>query len=140
MLFKLIRLTDTDIFYLAAKDAECVGTEDEILIEGTFNEVFSFAAQMKLDEAVDLGSGEYHQITNANDLTDIQTAKWILIDLNNLYQMTDLQEIQTKGVLQILRTDGGNKTSLPLNRYTTTGTLDEIFNRVYVYVSNLLSQ
>jgi hypothetical protein len=94
---------------------------------------------MKINDAKDLGSGDYYQVTNAQ-VTSISASKWFLIDLNNLYQMTNLDEIARNGVLMIVKTKADEVWSLPTNRYSTTGTLDEIFNRVYVYVNDLLNQ
>ena len=134
MNFKLNRIEETDIFYLAAINAPCQG---ETLISGTFEEVFAYATQLK-DDGADVGTGDYKEVNDA-DLTNVSTAKWFLIDLNNLFQTTDLTVIQQTGVLMIVRTNGVDSYSLPTGRYSTTGTLTEIFTRIHTYVTDLLA-
>lgn len=132
--FKLNKLDGENVFYLAAKDARCLG---DTLIEGTFTEVLTYANQLKNVPETFLGGDAYHQVGNA-EVTDVIEEKWFCIDLNNLYLMTDIDTIKANGVLQIIKTDGNTAYSLPTNRYTTTGTLEEIFTRVSIYITELL--
>jgi hypothetical protein len=72
MIFKLNRLDEEDIFYLAAKDVKCLG---ETLMEGTFNEAFTAAAQLEVEESVNLSDDDY-TLASDTEMTGILDAKW----------------------------------------------------------------
>ena len=114
-MYKLNRIEDTDIFFLAQEDVELLG---EDLIIGTFEEVKSFAETLKQD-ANDVGEGEFTPIQNPTlELTNITDAKWYLLELPDRYQ--------------IVRTDGKNTYNLPTNISSNSGygSLDSIFQKI----------
>jgi hypothetical protein len=115
MIYKLNRIEDTDIFFLAQEDVKLLG---ENLIIGSFEEVKSFAETLKQD-ATDLGEGDFTPIQNPiTELTNITIAKWFLLELPNRFQ--------------IVRTDGENVYNLPTNITNNSGygSLDSIFAKI----------
>ena len=114
-MYKLNRIEDTDIFFLAQEDVELLG---EDLIVGSFEEVKSFAETLKQD-ANDVGEGEFTPIQNPTlELSNITDAKWYLLELPDRYQ--------------IVRTDGENTYNLPTNILSNSGygSLDSIFAKI----------
>jgi len=114
-MYKLNRIEDTDIFFLAQEDIKLLG---ENLIIGTFNEVKSFAETLKQD-ANDIGEGDFTLIQDpALELSNITIAKWFLLELSDRYQ--------------IIRTDGQNTYNLPSNISNNSGygSLDSIFAKI----------
>lgn len=114
MNYKLNRIEDTDIFFLAQEDVKLLG---ENLIIGSFEEVKSFAETLKQD-ANDTGEGDFTPIQNPTlELTNITDAKWYLLELPDRYQ--------------IVRTDGENIYNLPTNVTNSGhGSLDNIFTKI----------
>ena len=122
-MFKLSRIEDSDVFYFTNCNIE---SEGETLIKGTFNEVFTVAATLR-DSAIDTGTGSSVVLNLAAELTDILDAKWyvIFLDVN-----------PSTLFIQIVRTSGAEKYSLPTNFVTAyQEPLADIFTRI----SNLVN-
>ena len=122
-MFKLSRIEDSDVFYFTNCNIESVG---ETLMRGTFNEVFTVAATLR-DSAIDTGTGSSIEVNLAAELTDIVDAKWyvIFLDVN-----------PSTLFIQIVRTSGAEKYSLPTNFVTAyQEPLADIFTRI----SNLVN-
>ena len=114
-MYKLSRIDETDIFFLAGDSVKLLG---ETLVTGTFQEVLAVAETLK-DTAVDVGSGELVSIENpVLELTNITDARWFLLVLNGRYQ--------------IVRTSGAEVYSLPTNALEGSGqgSLESIFNKI----------
>ena len=115
MNYKLNRIEDTDIFFLAQEDVKLLG---ENLIVGSFEEVKSFAETLK-QNANDIGEGEFTPIQNPTlELSNITIAKWFLLELSDRFQ--------------IVRTDGESVYNLPTNISSNSGygSLDSIFAKI----------
>lgn len=115
MNYKLNRIEETDIFFLAKEDVELLG---ENLIIGTFEEVKSFAETLKQD-ANDVGTGDFTPIQNpVLELSNITIVKWFLLELSDRFQ--------------IVRTDGESVYNLPTNISNNSGygSLDNIFAKI----------
>ena len=110
--YKLNRIEDTDIFFLAKEDIKLLG---ETLITGTFQEVKSYAEILK-QEAEFIGEG--FTIVNTQDLINIDTERWYLLELLDRFQ--------------IVKTDGKNIYNLPTNISNNSGygSLDSIFQKI----------
>jgi len=114
-MFKLNKIEDTDIFFLAQEDVKLLGDN---LIIGTFEEVKSFIETLKQDTN-DASEGDFTPIQNPLlELTNITTVKWYLLELPDRYQ--------------IIRTDGVNIYNLPTNISNNSGygSLDNIFTKI----------
>lgn len=111
--FQLNRIEDTDIFYFAKSNVQCLG---DTIIQGTFNEVLAVAEQLK-NEAKDPGTEDTTKIENQTALIDIQSAKWFVIFLND-------------DLVQIVRTPGDVVYSLPLGLECYEERLELIFERI----------
>lgn len=113
--YKLTRIEDTDIFFLAKEYVELLG---ENLIIGSFEEVLGVASTLK-SAANDVGAGELIGFTDAKiELTSITDAKWYLLVMADRFQ--------------IVRTDGIVPYSLPTNilEGSGRGSLENIFNKI----------
>jgi hypothetical protein len=121
-MYKLDRIEDTDIFYFTKDSVKAVGTT---LIQGSFNQVLAVATTLK-NNANDIGTGVSVRVINANNLTDITNAKWYIIFLDS--NLSNLN-------IQIVRTSGAEKYSLPTNFETYQEPLINIFTRI----SNLVN-
>ena len=122
-MYKLNRIEDTDIFFLSKATVKLLG---ENLITGTFNEVFAVASTLR-DNALDLGTGSSIKVNLAAEMTNIIDAKWyvIFLDVN-----------PSTLFIQIVRTSGAEKYSLPTNFVTAyQEPLADIFTRI----SNLVN-
>jgi hypothetical protein len=118
--YKLNRIQDTDIFFLAKGNIELLG---ENLITGSFQEVLGLASTLRND-ANDIGTGDLVAITDAKiELTSIINAKWYLLAMTDRFQ--------------IVRTDGLTPYSLPTNILAGSGqgSLENIFNRIIQIVT-----
>ena len=114
-MYKLNRIEDTDIFFLAD---ESVNLLDENLITAEFSQVLSLAMTLK-DSAIDTGEGDLVSIENPlTELSNIITAKWFLLVLSDRYQ--------------IVRTSDTEIYSLPTNVLNGSGqgSLEAIFNKI----------
>jgi hypothetical protein len=118
--YKLNRIQDTDIFFLAKENIELLG---ENLITGSFQQVLGLASTLK-NEANDVGTGDLVGITDAViELTSIADANWYLLVMTDRFQ--------------IVRTDGLTPYSLPTNILAGSGqgSLENIFNRIIQIVT-----
>jgi shikimate kinase len=122
-MYKLDRIEYTDIFYFTKDSVKAFGTT---LIQGSFNEVLAIATTLK-NNANDIGTGGSIRVTNANNLTNITNAKWYVIFLDS--NLSNLN-------IQIVRTSGAEKYSLPTNFETYQETLQDIFTRISNLVNN----
>ena len=114
-MYKLNRIEDTDIFFLADESVNLLG---ENLITAEFSQVLSLAMTLK-DDAIDAGAGELVGIENPlAELSNIVTAKWFLLVLTDRYQ--------------IVRTSDTEIYSLPTNvlEGSGQGSLESIFNKI----------
>lgn len=114
-MYKLNRIEDTDIFFLAQDDIDLLG---ELIIQGSFSEVKSFAETLKQD-ANDVGVGDLVSINNpAIELSNISNANWYLLILEDRYQ--------------IVRTSEETIYNLPTNIKAGSGkgSLENIFNKI----------
>ena len=111
MNYKLNRIIETDIFFLAKENVELIGDN---LITAPFLQVLSLASTLKAN-AVDLGEGELHPVDTI-ELSNILTAKWYLLIFTDRYQ--------------IVRTSDTEVYSLPTNCIPFEGSLDNIFDKI----------
>ena len=113
--YKLNKIEDTDIFFFGKETDNLLG---ENLITGTFNQVLSFASQMKND-AVDVGTGDLVDIADpVTELSNIMTSDYYLLQ-------------RPDGVFQITRPDGLVPYSLPTNvTLAAKGSLENIFKKI----------
>jgi hypothetical protein len=114
-MYKLNRIEDTDIFFLAGESVNILG---ENLITGEFSQVLSLAMTLK-DDAIDPGAGELVSIENPlTELSNILAAKWFLLVLIDRYQ--------------IVRTSDTEIYNLPTNVLNGSGqgSLEAIFNKI----------
>ena len=113
MTYKLNKIEDTDIFYFAKSDVECLG---DTIVQGTFDEVLAVAEQLK-NEAKDPGTDDTTKIESQTTLIDIESAKWFVIFLSD-------------DLIQIVRTPGDVVYSLPLGLECYEERLALIFERI----------
>ena len=114
--YKLNRLEDTDIFFLAKENIELLG---ENLITGTFSQVLSLASTLKDNAVGTLGEGELIDIDNpVIELTHITNANWYLLIMSDRYQ--------------IVRTSDTDVYNLPTNilEGSGQGNLEHIFEKI----------
>lgn len=114
-MYKLNRIEDTDIFFLAQDDIDLLG---ELIIQGSFNEVLEVANQLK-SNANDIGVGDLVSINNpVIELSNISNANWYLLILEDRYQ--------------IVRTSEETIYNLPTNIKAGSGkgSLENIFNKI----------
>lgn len=129
MIFQLRKIANLDFYILNVKGASLLG---ELLSEGTFDEVFAYAQNLAssfIDFAI-----VYDDKINT---TNISEDACYVIDLNNLYNMSDIAEIEQKGVIYIVITSSDLKTSLPSHRFAFKASLSEIFQRLYIYIKRV---
>ena len=115
MTYKLNRIEDTDIFFLAQKNIDLLG---ELIIQGSFSEVLEVANQLK-SKANDIGVGDLVSINNpAIELSNISKSNWYLLILEDRYQ--------------IVRTSEEIIYNLPTNIKAGSGkgSLENIFNKI----------
>ena len=113
--YKLNRIEDTDIFFLANENVELLG---ENLIVGEFSQVLGLASTLK-DDANDVGEGDLVYIVNPlTELTSITDAKWYLLVMADRYT--------------IVRTSGTQPYSLATNVLAGSGqgSLESIFAKI----------
>lgn len=113
--YKLNRIEDTDIFFLAQKNIDLLG---ELIIQGSFSEVLEVANQLK-SKANDIGVGDLVSINNpAIELSNISKSNWYLLILEDRYQ--------------IVRTSEEIIYNLPTNIKAGSGkgSLENIFNKI----------
>lgn len=111
MNYKLNRITEMDIFYLAKENVELIGDN---LITAPFMDVLALASTLKAN-AVDVGEGNLHSIP-IEDLSDILNVSWYLLIFADKYQ--------------IVRTSGTEIYNLPTNCTSFEGSLDSIFTEI----------
>ena len=114
-MYKLNRIENTDVFFLADESVNLLG---ENLITAEFSQVLSLAMTLK-DDAIDSGEGDLVSIENPLlELSNIVTAKWFLLVKADRYQ--------------IVRTSDTETYNLPTNVLDGSGqgSLESIFNKI----------